>query len=489
MTQECTLLRRIYKPLLLSASVLSLAACSTNAATGRSQFAGLMSPQQEKQVGASEHENIVKQYGLYKDAKLQAYVDSVGARIAKDTERSDVQYKFFIIDSPIVNAFALPGGYVYVSRGLLALANSEAELAGVMAHEVGHVTARHSAERYSHGVVTSLGAAVLSAAVGKQGVSQALSVGGNLYMSSYSRSQENEADSLGIRYLSRGSYDPRAMSFFLSSLQAQSALDSAISGDAQGFSYFSTHPATSDRVAKTQGEATQFPPGGDWGREKHFDMISGMTYGDSAEQGFARGNTFYHPSMRFAFDVPNGFEIVNQPTQVIAASKSTGAIMAFDLVSSQGFSDPSAYLTQQWLKGEGDIRGLQKITVNGMKGATAEFSGTVNNRAATIRLIAIQWSADKYARFQIAIPQGSSASLVEALKTASYSFRRLSEKEAGALKPDHIRIVTAKAGDTLSSLAAKQSFPSHREEHFRVLNGLKPGEAVQAGGVYKIVTH
>lgn len=484
-------MNHIYKPLLTFAALLSLTACSTNAATGRSQFAGLMSPQQEVQVGASEHEKIVKQFGLYDNAKITSYVNNIGARIAKDTERPDVKYKFFVLDSPIVNAFALPGGYVYISRGLLALANSEAEVAGVLAHEVGHITARHSAERYSHGVLTSLGAAVASAAIGSQAASQALSLGGNLYMSSYSRSQENESDSLGIRYLSRGGYDTKAMSSFLASLEAQSALDRRAKGKqgSGGLGYFSTHPATPERVTKTRQETKQFAPGGDWGRSAHYNMISGLTYGDSAEQGFVRGNSFYHPEMRFTFSAPKGFEIINQPSQVIAVSKSTGAVMAFDLAGTQGFNDPARYLSEQWMKGQNNLRGLQKTTVNGMAAATGEFSGQVNNRKATIRLLAVKWSDNRYARFQIAIPDGAPSALVEDLKKASYSLRRLSTKEANALKPDHIKIITARPGDTVSSLARKQSVTDLHEERFRVLNGLKPREQVQAGGLYKIVVN
>lgn len=483
-------MKRFYKPLLMWAALLSLVACSTNPATGRNQFAGFMSPQQELQVGASEHENIVKEFGLYDSPTIKAYVNEIGARIAKDTERPDIKYKFFVLDSPIVNAFALPGGYVYISRGLLALANSEAEVAGVLAHEVGHITARHSAERYSHGVVTSLGAAIASAAIGSQAASQALSLGGNLYMSSYSRSQENESDSLGIRYLARAGYDTRAMSSFLAAMQAQSALDKKIKGKkGTDLSYFSTHPATANRVEKTREETEQFAPGGTWGRDNHFNKISGITYGDSAKQGFARGSTFYHPYMRFAFTAPDGFEIVNQPSQVLAVSKPTGAVMAFDFAGSQGFSDPSRYLSEQWIKGQQNIRGLQKVTVNGMPAATAEFSGKVNNRPATIRLVAVKWSDDRYARFQIAMPDGTASNIIEGMKRASYSLRRLSSTEAKAIQPDHIKIVTAKPGDTVATLARKQVFKERQEERFRVLNGLNLSEQIQAGGRYKIVSN
>ncbi len=472
----------------MCSAIALLAGCSTNAATGRTQFAGLMSPQQETQVGASEHEKIVKQFGLYKNSKLQSYVTEIGKRVSVNTERADVQYKFFVLDSPIVNAFALPGGYVYISRGLMALSNSEAELAGVLAHEIGHVTARHSAERYSHGVVTSLGAAVIAAAVDSTGVSQALGLGSNLYMSSYSRSQENEADSLGIRYLSKGGYEPKAMSSFLNAMQNQSAVDSKAKGEKSGgANYFSTHPATADRVAKTRNESAQYKAGGDWDRDKYLKMIDGMTYGDSAEQGFAKGQTFYHPQMKFAFTAPNGFEIVNQPSQVIAVSKASGAAMIFDMSASQGAPNPASYISNVWMKGKSGIGSVENTTVNGMPAASVAFPGEVNGKKATIRVMAVQWAADRYARFQIAIPNGSNANLVNSLKTASYSLRKLSNSEVQKLKPNTVRVIAAKSGESVSGLARRSAFSNLQEERFRVLNGLGQNDQLQAGRLYKVI--
>jgi len=466
-------------------AVMALSACSTNPATGKSQFTGLMSPGQETQVGASEHEKVDRQFGFYNDPGLTAYVNEIGAKVTKETERTDIQYKFHIIDSPIVNAFALPGGYIYVSRGLLALANDEAELAGVMAHETGHITARHSAERYSHGVVTSLGAAVLGATIGSNGVSQALGVGSNLYLSSYSRGQENEADTLGLRYMTRGGYDPAAMSEFLKSLQGDSALESRLQGgdDGDSVSYFSTHPATAERVAGTAAQAAQFPQGGTINHDRHLAAIDGMTYGDSDKQGFVRGQSFFHPGIGFTFSVPDGFTIQNQPGQVVAVSRG-GAAIIFDLAAVGG--DPMQYLTQSWMKGE-PVEAPENISVNGMPGATASFAGNLNGKPVSIRLVAIRWG-NKMARFQIAIPQGVSSELVSALKSSTHSFRPLNDAERVDLKPYRVRIVTAGQGDSVSTLAARLPFPDLKEDRFRVLNGLAPGQGVKAGHKYKIIS-
>lgn len=477
--------RFLFFTVLLLAIVPVLQGCSVNPATGERQFAALMPPQQENEVGASEHQKILKQYGLLDDQGLTAYVNEVGKTVSQDTERSDVYYKFFVLDSPVVNAFALPGGYIYVSRGLLALANSEAELAAVLAHETGHITARHTAERYSTSVVTSLGAGLLSAAIGGgDAMSQVLDVGSSLYLSSYSRGQESQADSLGLRYMTRGGYDPQAMPSFLYSLQRESGLESEVAGrqEALGATYFSTHPATNERVSQSRAELQAYPAGGTVNRERHLRAIDGMVYGDSPAQGFVRGNNFLHPGMGFAFSVPDGFSIENQPGQVVAAAPS-GAVILFDVID-KGGNDPLSYI-QGWVK-DAPPEDLERVTVNGLQGATGSFAGQVNGKPSMIRLVAIAWGG-RMARFQIAIPPGASTATVEDIRRSTYSFRTLSDKERQAIKPYRIRIFTAKAGDNVSAKARQQPFTDFQEERFRILNGLRPGEELQPGQMYKVV--
>jgi predicted Zn-dependent protease len=471
----------------LIAATLLVAACSTNPATGDKQFTGFMSPAQENSVGMQENVKVEQQFGFYSDPQLSAYVNSVGQKVTHDTERPEVQFKFYVVDSPIVNAFALPGGYIYVSRGLLALANNEAELAAVMSHETGHITARHSAERYSHGVVTSLGAAAVGALIGNSGVSQALGVGSNLYLSSYSRGQESQADSLGLRYMTRGGYDPKAMSAFLADLNEDTSLDSKLKGadGSESATYFSTHPATAERVSVTRQEAQQYPQGGTINRDQYLNTINGMIYGDSEKQGFVRGNTFFHPAIGFTFNAPDGFQIENQAEQVVAVNKS-GAAMIFDFANAPGGVSPMQYLTQNWVKGEA-VEAPENISVNGMSGATAAFAGNLNGSPVIIRLMAIRWG-DKMARFQIAMPQNASPQLQNALKSAAYSFRALSAQEKESLKPFRLRVITASGSDTIASLSHRMAYPDMQEERFRVLNGLIPGEQVKAGQKYKIVS-
>lgn len=470
-----------------------LGGCSVNPATGQRQFTALMSPAQEVRVGAQEHEKIIKQFGLYEDQALQNYVQKIGERVTQDTERPDVVYKFFILDTPIINAFALPGGYIYVSRGLMALANSEAELAAVLAHEAGHITGRHSAERFSHGVVASLGTALLSAALDSSGFSQAANLGSELYVKAYSRSQEHEADSLGIRYLSKGGYNTNAMSKFLQSMSADASLQAALQGRSSqdlGAMYFSTHPSTQERVAKTIGEAGQYVQTGKIGKEEYLQKIDGMIYGDSHAQGFVRGRDFYHLPLGFTFKAPPGFNISNQPSEVIASSR-TGAIIVFDMAQSTHGKDPVGYIQNAWLKDK-RLTGIERVTINGMQAAVAAFPGKVNNKNVEIRVVAISWKDNRMARFQIAVPPGLESAVVEELKRTTYSFRPISQKEKHSIKPYKVKIIKASSRDSVASLARKQPFTSLQEERFRVHNGIftsaAPGTSdISSGSLYKII--
>lgn len=480
-------LRGFGKMLLATTALLTLAACSTNPATGERQFTALMSPSQENTVGAQEHAKVMKTYGVPENAQaLQDYVSTIGQKMAANTERSDVQYKFTLLDSPMVNAFALPGGYVYVTRGLMALANNEAEFAGVVGHEIAHITARHAAERYSQNVLTSLGAAAIGLALDSSAASQALGVGSQLYMSSYSRGQENQSDDLGIRYLDKAGYDTFAMASFLNSLDRESQLGNANASSSGGVDYFATHPKTADRVNQATSIAAGYPANQKTvNRDVYLRMLDGMTYGDSARAGFVRGQTFWHPQMGFTFTVPAGFTLSNQATQVVAASAPTGAVMILDSAPATQ-NDPLAYLTNVWMQGK-DVQGAQRIDVNGKPAATASLTGTVNNKPVTIQLVAVQWSPTTLFRFQMAMPQGSTAALVDDMKRATYSLRAMTEQEKQAIRPRKLKIVTAGAGDTVANLAARMTVEGDREKHFRVLNGLDVSQPLSPGQLYKIV--
>lgn len=487
MTREWPVFPLFGKMLCLAVAVL-LSACSTNPATGESQFTALMSPAQENQVGAQEHQKVMKIYGVPENSQtLQNYVAQVGQAVSRQTERPDVNYTFTLLDSPMVNAFALPGGYVYVTRGLMALANSEAELAGVMAHEIGHITGRHSAERYSHGVLTTLGAIAISAALDSSAASQALGVGSELYMTSYSRKQESQADDLGIRYLHNSGYDTFAMAGFLNALDQESNLSAAEKGQSNSsVNYFATHPKTADRVQQALMTAGSYPANQKiQRRNEYLQRLSGMTYGDSERQGFVRGQTFWHPQMDFTFTAPDGFAISNQPTQVVASSKSTGALMILDAVGNPRNLDALAYM-KDWVQGK-PAEQMETLEINGKPAATASLPGAVQGQPVTIRLVVVNWAPGKVFRLQMAIPQQAGAALVNDLKRSTYSLRTMTAVEKQSVRPYRLQIVTAGAGDSVASLAARMAQERNREQHFRVLNGLESAAGVVPGQMYKIV--
>lgn len=480
--------KRFFASLVVIASLFVMSGCSTNPATGEKQFTALMSPVQEERIGADEHKKILELFGpVQAGDPLQIYLEEVGAKVAANTERTEVKYKFFLLDSPIVNAFALPGGYIYASRGLLVQANSEAELAGVLAHEIGHITARHSAERYSHGILTSLGSLVLAVASENANVARAASMGSDLYIKSYSRSQEHQADDLGIRYLQRAGYDTGAMASFLTTLAAHDTLQKRIAGytEGSGFNYFSTHPPTQDRIVQAKEIASGYPDSSKVvGRDVYLNKINGMIYGDSERQGFAKYEAFYHPVMGFTFTVPMGFRINNQPQQVSAINNGAGSVVIFDSVSNKQMLDPISYLKNIWMKSE-PISDVDTIIVNGMEAATGSFPGKLKGKNVTIRLVAFEWDKDTIFRFQIAIPHGASAEFLDDFKLMTYSLRHLSGSEKTSIKPYHLKVVNAGPDDTLESLSARLPHRALLVERFRVLNALTSNDEIIKGRAYK----
>lgn len=450
-----------------------------------------MSKEQERQIGAQEHQKILKKYGgVIDDKKIVQYVDAIGQKLAKNTERPDVRYSFHVLDTELVNAFALPGGYIYITRGLMTLANTEAELAAVIGHEIAHVTARHSAERYSHAVVASLGTSILGASLQNAQLQDFAGIGSELYLKGYSRSQENEADEVGLRYLQRAGYNVSGMAGFLSSLEAYSEFEKErqnISETAPIMQYFSTHPQTSKRISLVRNKASEYQDTASRriGREDYLEIIDGMIFGHSPKQGFIRGNSFIHPELGFRFDVPHDFTIKNLPTQVIAQNR-TGAAVIFDSAKNQGNFGPLIYLRDIWMGGE-SLTSLENITINGKKAATGNFNGRINGKPATIRLVAVQWDKKRFYRFVFAIPPNAPSELVDDFRKTTYSLKALNNRDRQKYNPYRIKIVTAQEGDTVKTLADRQSFEKYRERWFRVVNALPPGVPLNVGQKYKII--
>lgn len=485
-----TMLRK-YLPFaaLIVAVCLGVTGCTTNPATGARQITPIMSPTDEAKAGAAAHPKILKAYGgAYSDEKLGAYVAGVTARIVRATNQPESLYRVTVLDSPVVNAFALPGGYVYVTRGLMSLANDEAELASVIGHEIGHVAARHSAQRHTAAVGTSVLGAVLGAVVGSSAVNQVLGLGSQGLLASYSRDQEYEADLLGIRYLVNAGYDPFAAADFLGSMNAKHLLEAKLRNTAQSdsqTSWLASHPATPARIEAALGHARDSGIGrsaGERNRDIYLSAIDNMLYGDDPAEGIVRDNRFVHPELRFAFEAPPGFVIVNAPSQVSIQGPDR-TIAKFDMGNKPAGQEIGDYLANSWASGV-RIGNVERFNVNGMKAATAPaVIGDYN-----AQLIAIEFAPDQVSRFILGTLPQAGQKYAPALREMVMSFRKISATEAKAVKPLRLRIVTARQGDTVLSLARRMIYSDHQAERFRVLNGLSAGEGVVAGARYKIVT-
>ena len=484
--------------LMVLPALFALAACSANPATGRQSFTGFMSPAEEIRVGAEEHPKMVQQFGgVYNDQALSTYVRNLGMMLAKKSELPDLPWTFTVLNDTMVNAFALPGGYVYVTRGLLALASDEAELAGVLSHEIGHVTARHSAQRYSSTVAATIGVQVLgvlsqAAGLGSAG-GEIASLGANLALKSYSREQELESDMLGVRYMIREGYDPAALKTFFEKLRAHQAIEVKMAGGDAGqvdqANLLATHPRTADRIQQAINLADK-NSGVPVRREadRYLGHIDGMVFGDDPEQGIVRGNAFIHPTLGFRFEVPEGFKLHNKPDLVIATDDS-GAIIKFAGADTQAVREIGGmehFLQRKWGDGMA-MEGVEWLNINGMKAVTGSKKAFNGKTTIEVRRILIEQDANTYWRFQFEIPPQQTARLNEPLRRTTYSLRAPTQAEIKAAQPYRIRIITAGKGVQVADLIASMAISDMKSEWFEAMNGLRAGDAVKPGQKVKVV--
>lgn len=458
----------------------------------------------EQRIGDETHPKILAEFGgEVSDRALRDYVEGIGRRLVAVTEEPDAKWTFTVLDSPVVNAFALPGGYVYVSRGLIALANDEAELAGVIGHEIGHVTASHGADRQETAGMAQLGLAIgtiVGAVVGIPGetlqvLGQLGAAGAQGLIASYSRDQELEADRLGVRYIARAGWDPRAQADFLASMKNETALQAAVAGQSYNpnrVDFFSTHPATAERVREAIRAAGQEAEAGaraPRNRNRFMAAIDGMIYGDSPAQGFVRGRRFVHPELRFAFEAPEGFRIQNAAANVTMAGPE-GAGIVFDGDEGRG-EPPDAYLARVWAPAlakqarVGRLSEVRRGRIGGLEAATATLPAETRQGVRLLRLAVIR-DGDRLWRFMGVQPEGADR-LGAAMDRAAASFAKLPAAEARSFKPKRIAVHEARAGDDVASLARRMAFDDRKEERFRVLNGLPPNGRVREGQRVKLV--
>ncbi len=467
------------------------AGCSTNPATGQTNFTGLGSTSGEIQASRDEHQRILAAFGGESDnAAVRAYVNGVSQRVASKTERTDLPYKFTVLNSPIVNAFVTPGGYVYITRGLLALADNEAELAGVLGHELGHANALHYAQRATRQTLAQFGLVLVGAALGGGELAKGTQMAALGYLQAYSRDQEYEADQLGVRYMSRAGYDPRAAGSFLMKLQAYTDLEAEIRGanpNDDDLDYLATHPDTVDRFQKAYAAAeTTTVENPVLNADDYLDAINGLLYGESIDEGIVRGRLFVHPILKIRFEVPPGFELFDTPERIYAEGPGNSLIVL------DGDAKPAAgpmnnYLVFTWAA-EIKLLNVTSFKVNGLEGATGYTQMQTNRGPMDMRLVAIRVDATHIYRFRFLTPPSKTASMTPAVSATVQSFRTISAAEAAAIKPLRVQVVTVKQGETSQVLARRMAVENLQLKCFMVLNGLDATKQPKPGQRVKIIT-
>ncbi len=489
--RSCHRLFRFVSPLLIAAHI---AVVTPAAAAPRTEA--------EERTGAAQHPRVLAEFGSYDDPALVDYVTSVARRITAVTDQAAAKWTVTILDTPVVNAFALPGGYLYVTRGLLALANDEAELAGVLGHEIAHVTLGHGMKRNDRGAKAGIGlvvGAVLGRVLGgKDTARDVLREGGKLvmgYMAGYSRDQEFAADREAVRLLSRAGFDPYAQADFLESLAAQARLQALLAGkeyNPNTVEFFDSHPATAERVRQAITEAkAQGTPVGDAprGEERYMAAIEGLVFGDSRVQGFVRGRHFLHPELGFAYEVPDGFTILNSNRQVTARGPRDSRMI---LDGAGSFDGPlTRFVTEKWepaIRREyeaGPLNGLEATSINGLEAATGRIRIDIAGKPHTVIFAAIRIRDRIFRLFGIA--GADDRETLRGLSRALTSFRPLTPSEAAKMQPFRLRGYTVREGDTVPFLAAGLPFVRARDEWFRTLNGYGEDEPPQPGDRVKLV--
>jgi predicted Zn-dependent protease len=471
-----------------------IAGCATNPVTGKSDVV-TMSASQEVEIGRKMHPQVLQQYGRYADEELQSYVTGLGRRIVAVSHRADLEFTFTVLDSEEVNAFALPGGYVYITRGIMAYLNNEAELVAVLGHEVGHVTARHAVRQQSGATAAGVGATLIGILTGSGDLANLANMAGTALVRGYGRDMELEADSIGAEYLARLNYPPDAMIDVVRLLKNQEMLEIQIARQ-EGreprvyHGVFSTHPDNDQRlqeVVASAGKSAGDAAAESYGREAYLRRIDGLPLGPSREQGVVRGSRFYHSSLGMTVAFPSGWAVQNRQSEVIAMSPQKDAFMRLNAVPPPPNVKPGELLARS-LSGVPLSQG-EPIKVNGLDGYTA-----------IAREVALPWGNRGPARYAVVYFNGlayvfmAGTRLTSALSandplflSSIKTFRRLRDNEFQLAEPRRIALLKATPQTSIEALAAKSPIEKYPAERLRLLNDLYPDKEPQPGQWLKVV--
>jgi predicted Zn-dependent protease len=482
--------RILVNVLLFAAAVTIVVACAVNPVTGKKQIM-LMSEAQEVALGVSYNPQVLATFGEYADADLQAYVQIKGVEVGKISHRPALEYHVKVIDSPVVNAFAVPGGYVYLTRGIMAQLNNEAEMMGVLAHEIGHIAARHSVSQQSKqqiGTLLLIGGMIASEKFAQY--AQYAMEGMQLLFLSFSRDDERQADQLGVAYSSKLGYDAHKMADFFKVLEKMNMAQSE--GGVPTF--LSTHPDPGDRYVDVNKQATQWQdslkyPTWKVNADSYLNLIDGIVYGEDPRQGYTEGNTFYHPELKFKFSFPTSWKLENTPAQVNMAPADGKALIAFllsrqtTLTAARDSALAAVGLT---------LQRSEERTVNGMP-ALVTLSKLVNQDQSTgttstniFLSYFIQYGSVIYTFHGIST-EADFPNYSGVMESSMMSFAKLTDISKINVKPQRVYVKKVQQTGTLASVFSSFGVPQDKMNEYALLNDLELTDQVQAGKLIKIV--
>ncbi|OGP94730.1 MAG: hypothetical protein A2157_01215 [Deltaproteobacteria bacterium RBG_16_47_11] len=463
--------------------LLWIPSCAVNPVSGKQELM-LLSESKEIDLGRQTDAEVIKEYGVLEDPKLTAYLNDFCQRLGKVSHRPQLSYRFKIVDASVVNAFAVPGGYVYFSRGILATLNSEAELAGVMGHEIGHIAARHSAKQYRRAQLAQVGLGVGAVFIDSPVLSGLAQWGAGMLFLRFSRDNEREADDLGVEYASKAGYDSAQLDSFFETLERMNP-----GSDRSGLpGWFSTHPSPQDRVQVVRVRAKEWQEklglrDSKINREPYLRRIDGLLFGDDPGQGYVDGNIFYHPGLRFQFPVPTKWKLSNKPSQVQMVSEGEDAVILLSPTSSSSSREAA---TEFITKTGASVIRSDGIQVNGLS------SQRVTSEIRTQK--AVYWLMSYF------IEKGKNVFVFHGLTSVErfqnygplfentmHQFRELSDPRRIDVKPDRIRIRATRSSDTLENALRSLNVPNEKLEEMVLLNGGNLNQVIPANTLIKVV--
>jgi predicted Zn-dependent protease len=470
-------------------ALLVLSACAVNPVTGKKQIA-LMSEQQEIALGAESDPQIITQFGLYDHPGMQKFIDEHGQSMARISHRPELKFHFRILDSPVVNAFAVPGGYVYFTRGIMAHFNNEAQFAGVLGHEIGHITARHSVEQYTKQTLAQvlfIGGLLVSKEL-RTFANEAQTAMGLLFLK-YSRDNESQSDELGVEYSTRIGYDAAEMAGFFKTLKALSA-----ESGSEIPTFLSTHPDPADRYENVKKLAVaaqaKYPaPSFKINRDSYLAMVDGVVYGEDPRQGYVEASVFYHPDLKFLFPVPANWKLVNSPAQVQMAPENGKALIMFTLVEGNSLQAAASNTASQLKL---TVTASRQITVNGLQ-ALEVLSEQVTQDPSTgqqsrivVKSVYIQYGGHIYVFHGVSTPLDFS-SFISSFDKTMFGFKELKDPAKINVTPEKIMVVAVKQSGTLSQALQSYNMASNRHKELAIVNGMELADPVTAGAKIKII--